>query len=1342
MEAEVLKTLEYKGSQLIAAPILEVENLTNWKKSFMCHIIDDQMNSVINCLTAKSTWDDLILYHEVLFDVKESRVMDLKLCYNTFKFKEGETLTQTFTRYKALMNELVNDGIKLSKKKSFVTTTSLSTAFFSTSIVQDFQDSLDDKKDKRSSQEYLNDLEEEYQERALLANSKRFFKKGSQRFTSAKETDDTICHKCGRKCHFKPELRPNKDFEAKYNNNKAKLALLSSGTLSKSSMVKNNGLVAKAYEWNEKDVSSNDNKMTEVKHVNTEILKENKNLRTELKELTVITKTWLKSSNKVNQCINEQIPSQKKRISGLDQLTEDPSGSGQTDLVFVKSLAEDIKVSISGVERPWLSKAEGFILPNHDTGRIIPFESQVNTTDPPVAVTDSLLTKYDSADESLVCSTPLPPSEKLDGAEPVSGPKTIKLILKSNSTFKAEALKGNLKTEGSPKCTSKQIQNTIQKGCELYGLNNHLSENCYKVLFCKKYERTDHRTYDHVEYMSTVNMSQHLKSQGGSSSRSRTPRPSKHFFPPCIHCGFNDHIFDDCVNYPICDICGSYDHDTHGHNKVISLRRGIKPRNPQQVTKSYETCGSTVHTTTDHNDIDWFIRGEALQAKKDESFQSKKTKSSNANRSKTPTKSGCSRHMAGVKSYLHKYVEQPRPKVVFGDDSTCITKGYGSIKCNGIFNEKRGTIFNSNKEIVMIAPRVRDVYVLDMTSFVQESCFFAKATENLNWLWQKRLAHLNFKTINQLAKQNLVICLPSLVYSKDKPCSSCEKRKYHRASFKTKQTSSIKKCLHLLRIDLFRPLTPRSINHEKFTLVIVDECSRTLIEAARTILSGSVFSKQYWTEAVATACYTQNRSTIVKRHLKTPYEIFCGIILNIDFLHVFGWPVYIHNHKDYLGKFDEKADDGYFLGYSLVSKAFKVFNTKRQQIKETYHITFVECIVDPYERPEPVVIKTDVKSDQHDQADQNDQNDHSAQAGEIINDDQSKHSNHNNDNHIIDNLPNIKDVQTSEPLSSPAKDALVSNTIPISTNPSLSIPSMASPAPQDRWSQNKHIELVFKNKRDEIGIVIKNKARLVAQGYNQQEGIDYDETFALVVRLEEIKIFLTFSIYMNFIVYQMEVKSAFLNEKLKEEVFVKQPPSFKRNKFLNHVCKLNKALYRLKQAPRAWYETLLTFLTEQKSTSTKLCKQFAKLIIQRYEMNMMGVLSYFLGFQIKQSERGILINQEKYVKDPLKKYDINGSSVKTPMVPPNNLGPDLNGKAVNETHYRGMIGSLMYLKGTLSLGIWYLKCSGVDLKGYSDSDYVGCNMDRKSTSGEAEYVAVAQCCANILWMKSHLTDYG
>ncbi|GJY18868.1 retrovirus-related pol polyprotein from transposon TNT 1-94 [Tanacetum coccineum] len=294
---------------------------------------------------------------------------------------------------------------------------------------------------------------------------------------------------------------------------------------------------------------------------------------------------------------------------------------------------------------------------------------------------------------------------------------------------------------------------------------------------------------------------------------------------------------------------------------------------------------------------------------------------------------------------------------------------------------------------------------------------------------------------------------------------------------------------------------------------------------------------------------------------------------------------------------------------------------------------------------------------------------------------------------------------------------------------------MTTPAPQDRWSQDKHIELVNIIRDLGAGMLTRamakelsaasaheclfvdflseeepKKARLVAQGYNQQEGIDYDETFSPDARLEAIRIFLAFTTYMNFIVYQMDVKSAFLNGKLKEEVYVKQPSGFESSEFPNYVCKLDKALYGLKQAPKSWYETLLTFLTKH---------------------------------------RGVSINQEKYVNDLLKKYDINGSSVKTLMVPHNNLGPDLNGKAVNETQYRGMIGSLMYLtasrpdiqfstclytryqanpkeshliavkrifmyiQGTPSLVLWYPKCSGFDIKGYSDSDYVGCNMDRK-----------------------------
>ncbi|GJW69709.1 retrovirus-related pol polyprotein from transposon TNT 1-94 [Tanacetum coccineum] len=271
----------------------------------------------------------------------------------------------------------------------------------------------------------------------------------------------------------------------------------------------------------------------------------------------------------------------------------------------------------------------------------------------------------------------------------------------------------------------------------------------------------------------------------------------------------------------------------------------------------------------------------------------------------------------------------------------------------------------------------------------------------------------------------------------------------------------------------------------------------------------------------------------------------------------------------------------------------------------------------------------------------------------------------------------------------------------------------------------------------------KNKARLVAKGYNQQEGINYRETFAPIARLEAIRIFLAYAAYMGLVVFQMDVKSAFLNGKISKEVYVQPPHGFESNEFPNYVCKLDKALYGLKQALRAWYETLSTFLIQHKFirgttdntlftyktksdviilqiyvddiifglTSLKLSKQVAKLMTKKYEMSMMGELTYFLGFQIKQDSKEISIFQEKYVKDLLKKYDLaDCASVKCPMLPPNNLGPDESGVFVNETQFRGMIG---YLKGTPNLGLWYPKGLGFDLKAYSDSDYAGCKLDQR-----------------------------
>nr|GEW77491.1 retrovirus-related Pol polyprotein from transposon TNT 1-94 [Tanacetum cinerariifolium] len=874
------------------------------------------------------------------YDVKESRVIDLKLCYNTIKFKEDESLTQTFTRYKALINELVNDGIKLSKleinigfinglpKKwlsfyqSLRNTNNVKDYEFASlfgklkyeeNLIDNFQDSPDDEKDTRSSHEYLNDLEEEYQASALIAKSKRFFKKEVSSndnemvevkvLMSLAEENDVVSKEGAkngewvkiymRKVHTLLEMEDNDD---------RKLCLdylcidLNHVEEQRSNLLsKHRNPVHELNACKEQLLVLKQAKLDflTMQHVNTKILKENKNLRTELKELKAITETWLNSSNKVNQ--------------------------------------------------------------------ILPSKSQRNTTDSLVDVIVSSATDYDSPDESSVCSIPLPPLKKLNGVEPISGPKTIKSILRSKSTFKSEALKDV-----------------------------------------------------------TINEPSSAPAKGNKSSSA---------------------------------------------SKVHSapVERKINPRNPQHALKNMKLV-----------------------------------------------------------------VVQIIPQLI-------------TMTLNGSkeFDEKRGTIFNSNKEVLMIAPR------------------------------HKRLAHLNFKTINKIAKQNLVIEHPLLVYSKDKPCATCKNGKHHRASFKTKQTSSIKKRLHLLHMDLFRPVTPRSINHEKYTPIIVDEYSRyTWVYFLK--------KKSQAPETIIPSSKVKNQNDIKVKQLKTDNgtEFRNSILVNFcdekGISQNFSSPC-IPEQNDHLGKFNEKADGGYLLGYSLVSKAFRVFNTRRQQTEETYHITFDESL-DAIKFSKYLV--------------------------DNINSVETKR--YPPDEYIHHNEPSqrmLTRVMAKELSVALAHECLfvdfLSEEEPKKVFEALMLPGWVD-AMQEELNQSAKNKVwtlvpspygktiigskwVIRNKRDETGIVIKNKARLVAQGYNQQEGIDYDETFTPVKRIEAIRIFLAFATYMNFIVYQMDIKSTFLNGKLKEEVYVKQP------------------------------------------------------------------------------------------------------LVKTPMVPPNNLGPDLNGKAINKTQYRGMIGSLMYL---------------------------------------------------------------
>ncbi|GJU58100.1 retrovirus-related pol polyprotein from transposon TNT 1-94 [Tanacetum coccineum] len=326
---------------------------------------------------------------------------------------------------------------------------------------------------------------------------------------------------------------------------------------------------------------------------------------------------------------------------------------------------------------------------------------------------------------------------------------------------------------------------------------------------------------------------------------------------------------------------------------------------------------------------------------------------------------------------------------------------------------------------------------------------------------------------------------------------------------------------------------------------------------------------------------------------------------------------------------------------------------------------------------------------------------------------------------------------------------------------------------------------IYKVKLDEYGDVLKNKVRLVANGYRQKEGINFEESFASVARIEAIGIFIANAANKNIIIYQMDVKTLFLNSELKEEVYVSQPEGFVDPDHQTHVYNLKKALYGLKQAPRAWHNTLSRFLLDNKfskgvvdptlftrkigkhiflvqiyvddiifaSTDPKACDIFSKEMSLKFQMSMIRQMSIFLGLQVSQSPEGIFINQSKYALEILTKYGIHMSGlVNTPMIDRSKLDEEPLGILVDQTRFRGMVNSLMYLTANRpDLVFTMCMCAGYQAKPTKKHlkaiKRVFCWSSKKQKSiailtTEAEYIAMSGCYAQILWMRSQLTDYG
>ncbi|GJY02395.1 retrovirus-related pol polyprotein from transposon TNT 1-94 [Tanacetum coccineum] len=282
------------------------------------------------------------------------------------------------------------------------------------------------------------------------------------------------------------------------------------------------------------------------------------------------------------------------------------------------------------------------------------------------------------------------------------------------------------------------------------------------------------------------------------------------------------------------------------------------------------------------------------------------------------------------------------------------------------------------------------------------------------------------------------------------------------------------------------------------------------------------------------------------------------------------------------------------------------------------------------------------------------------------------------------------------------------------------------------------LKWIYKVKLDEYGDVLKNKARLVAKGYRQEEGIDFEESFAPVARIEAIRIFIANAASKNMTIYQMDVKTAFLNGELKEEVYVYQPEGFVDPDHPTHVYRLKKDLYGLKQAPRAWYDTLSQFL---------LANNFSKGAVDP------TLFTRKTGLQVSQSPGGIFINQSKFALEILKKFKMDSCNpVDTPMVDRLKLDEDPLGIPVDQTQFRSMVGSLMYLTASRR-DLVFAVCMCARYQASPTKKHIEAlkrvflwsSKKQKSiaiSTIEAEYIAMSGCCVQILWMRSQLTDYG